>query len=218
MCTYLKMKPYSMNNMKEEYIKAALQWGHSIKELNPKMIPYLVGSRENHYVFDLVKTEKLLAQIRCILEKKAYEKGKFLFVGTDALVSSSVLKYATSCNSFYINYKWLGGLLTNWSTTKKQINLLNKLEVENQTQMWLFLSKKDTAEKQKQRIKLKKLLGGVQNMTSVPEMVIFTNQFTDSIAIKECLQQGISAISIVDSNGDPLDPTKDPKSMEYTKN
>ena len=187
-----------------EYIKASLQYGHSLKEFNPKMAPYILGSKAGFHIFDLVKTSKLLHHAGYILEKKAEKGGSFLFVGTNTLVSSSIANHAKDCQSFYINYRWLGGLFTNWSTVKKQILLLKQLEHEELKNHWIILSKKDLAEKQKKIHRLRKLFQGIKEMKSLPEVVIFTNQLKDTLALKECLRQGITAICIADSNCDPF--------------
>jgi small subunit ribosomal protein S2 len=187
----------------KQYIKASVHYGHSPKEWNPKMAPYILCAKYGYHIFDLVKTSKLLRLAGNVLEKKAEKGGNFLFVGTNKLSSSIIAKQAKRCNSFYINYRWLGGMLTNWATVQKQIELLKELEKQETEGKFEFLSKKEYSGKRKQIDKLRRLFQGIKNMTSLPDIVIFTSQLKDSLAIQECLRLGIPAISVVDTNCDP---------------
>jgi small subunit ribosomal protein S2 len=187
----------------KQYIKASVHYGHSPKEWNPKMAPYILCAKYGYHIFDLVKTSKLLHLAGNVLEKKAEKGGNFLFVGTNKLSSSIIAKQAKRCNSFYINYRWLGGMLTNWATVQKQIELLKELEKQETEGKFEFLSKKEYSGKRKQIDKLRRLFQGIKNMTSLPDIVIFTSQLKDSLAIQECLRLGIPAISVVDTNCDP---------------
>ena len=112
----------------KQYVKASVHYGHSPREWNPKMAPYILYTKYGYHIFDLVKTSKLLRLAGNVLQKKAEKGGKFLFVGTSRLASSIVAKQAKRCQSYYINYRWLGGMLTNWSTIQKRIQSLNTLE------------------------------------------------------------------------------------------
>ena len=163
----------------KQYIKASVHYGHTPKEWNPKMAPYILYAKYGYHIFDLVKTSKLLRLAGNVLQKKAEKGGKFLFVGTNKLSSSIVAKQALRSNSYYINYRWLGGMLTNWTTIQKRISRLKELE------------------------KLKKLFVGIKDMTALPDAVIFTNQLKDTLAIQECLRLGIPTICIVDTNCNP---------------
>jgi small subunit ribosomal protein S2 len=187
----------------KQYIKASVHYGHSPKEWNPKMAPYILCAKHGYHIFDLVKTSKLLRLAGNVLEKKAEKNGTILFVGTNKISSSIIAKQAKRANSFYINYRWLGGMLTNWSTVQKQIDVLKSLEKEEIDGNFENLSKKLYSAKRKQIDKLKRLFNGIKEMKSLPDIVIFTSQLKDSLAIQECLRLGIPAISIVDTNCDP---------------
>jgi small subunit ribosomal protein S2 len=187
----------------KQYVKASVHYGHAPKEWNPKMAPYILYAKYGYHIFDLVKTSKLLRLAVNVLEKKAEKKGKFLFVGTNRLSSSIVAKQALRSGSYYINYRWLGGMLTNWSTVQKQIERLKELEKQELDGTLETLSKKDYSAKRKEIDKLKRLFNGIKEMTSLPDVVIFTNQLKDSLAIQECLRLGIPTICIVDSNCNP---------------
>jgi small subunit ribosomal protein S2 len=187
----------------KQYVKASVHYGHSPREWNPKMAPYILYEKYGYHIFDLVKTSKLLKVAGNVLEKKAKKGGKFLFVGTNKLSASIVAKQAKRVDSFYVNYRWLGGMLTNWSTIKKRIERLRILEEQEVNGTFESLSKKEYSEQRKEMDKLKKLFNGIKEMTELPDVVIFTSQLKDSLAIKECLRLGIPAICIVDTNCDP---------------
>ena len=187
----------------KQYVKASVHYGHRPKEWNPKMAPYILYEKYGYHIFDLVKTSKLLKLAGNVLQKKAEKGGKFLFVGTNKLSSSIVAKQAVRTNSFYINYRWLGGMLTNWSTIQKRIERLKHLEEQESQGNFENLSKKDYSNLRKEMDKLKRLFNGIKNMSSLPDAVIFTNQLKDSLAIQECLKLGIPTICIVDTNCDP---------------
>ena len=187
----------------KQYVKASVHYGHPPKEWNPKMAPYILYAKYGYHIFDLVKTSKLLRLAGNVLQKKAEKGGKFLFVGTNKLSSSIVAKQAKRCDAFYINYRWLGGMLTNWNTVQKQIDRLKFLEEEEAQGNLEKLSKKDYSSQRKEIDKLRRLFNGIKNMTSLPDVVVFTNQLKDSLAIQECLRLGIPSICIVDTNCDP---------------
>ena len=187
----------------KQYIQASVHYGHSPKEWNPKMAPYLLYTKYGYHIFDLVKTSKLLRFAGNALQKKAEKGGQFLFVGTNRLASSIVAKQAKRCNSAYINYRWLGGMLTNWSTIQNRIDRLKELEQEEINGNFEHLSKKDLSKKQKEMDKLRRLFNGIKEMKNLPDAIIFTNQLKEFNAIQECLRLGIPAVSIVDSNCDP---------------
>jgi small subunit ribosomal protein S2 len=186
-----------------QYLKASVHFGHAPKEWNPKMAPYILYEKHGYHILDVVKTAKLLKLAGKVLEKKVKRGQKVLFVGTTKLVSPIIAKHAIRSNSFYINYRWLGGMLTNWSTIQKRIERLKYLEQAESQGNFENLSKKEYSQQRKELDKLKRLFNGIKNMTSLPDIVIFSNQLKDSLAIQECLRLGIPVIGIVDSNCDP---------------
>jgi len=193
----------SKKEIAKQYVKASVHYGHPPKEWNPKMAPYILCAKYGYHIFDLVKTSKLLKLAGNVLEKKAEKGGKFLFVGTNKLSSSIIAKQAKRADSYYINYRWLGGMLTNWSTVQIQIQRLKDLEKQESEGYFETLSKKDYSSKRKDLDKLRRLFNGIKEMTSLPDIVIFTSQLKDSLAIQECLRLGIPTICIVDTNCDP---------------
>jgi small subunit ribosomal protein S2 len=187
----------------KEYVKASVHYGHSPNEWNPKMAPYILYTKYGYHIIDLVKTSKLLRLAGNILEKKAKKGGKFLFVGTSRLAASIVSKQAKRCDNYYINYRWLGGMLTNWSTIQSRIQRLKDLEIKESEGYFENLSKKEYSKQRKEMDKLARLFNGIKNMSDLPDAIIFTNQLKDSLAIQECLKLGIPTISIVDTNCNP---------------
>jgi small subunit ribosomal protein S2 len=187
----------------KQYVKASVHYGHPPKDWNPKMAPYILYAKYGYHIFDLVKTSKLLRLAGNVLQKKAEKKCNFLFVGTNRLSSSIVAKQAIRAESYYINYRWLGGMLTNWATVQKRIDRLKELEQQELAGNFETLSKKDYSSRRKEMDKLRRLFNGIKNMTSLPDAVIFTNQLKDSLAIQECLRLGIPTICIVDTNCNP---------------
>ena len=187
----------------KQYVKASVHYGHPPREWNPKMAPYILYAKYGYHIFDLVKTSKLLRIAGNVLQKKAEKRGKFLFVGTNKVSSSIIAKQAKRCDSYYINYRWLGGMLTNWQTIQNQIDLLKAFEEKELNGELNSLTKKEYSSQRKKIDKLQRLFIGIKDMTELPDAVIFTSQMKDKLAIQECIRLGIPTISIVDSNCDP---------------
>ena len=193
----------TQSELAKEYANAFTHYGHPIKELNPQMSPYILCIQDGYHIFDLVQTSQFLNLAGDLLENIAETNGTFLFVGTSKLFSLLIKKEALRANSFYINYRWLGGTLTNWSTIQKQVEQLNSFETNEYSEIFKKLSKKEQSSKKREANKLHKLFDGIKNMRGLPDAVIFTNQLEDDLAIQECLELGIPVISIVDSNCNP---------------
>ena len=186
-----------------QYVKASVHYGHPPKEWNPKMAPYILYAKYGYHIFDLVKTSKLLRLAGNVLEKKAQKGGKFLFVGTNRLSSSIVAKQALRCDSYYINYRWLGGMLTNWQTVKTRIERLKKLEQQEEDGLLEILPKKEASSIRKELEKLKKNLNGIKNMPRIPDILIVVDQRRELTAIKEAISLNLPIVSILDTNCDP---------------
>lgn len=189
--------------MAAHYVTSSINFGHPPKEWNPKMAPYILYEKYGYHMIDLVKTAKLLKLAGNVLQKKAEKGGKFLFVGTTKMSSPIVIREAKRIDSFYIAHRWLGGMLTNWTTIQKQIQKLKDFENQEFKGNLQKLSKKEYSFQKKEINKLKRMFNGIKNMPSLPDVVIFTNQLKDSLAIQECLKLGIPTVCIVDTNCDP---------------
>ncbi len=187
----------------QKYFLSGIHYGHKPKFWNPKMAPYISSEKYGLHVFNLVKTYKLLKLTKNILQKNNYQNKDILIVGTSKTASKIVEEIAEQTKIFYINYRWLGGMLTNWHTFQKRIQLLKQLELEYGTGRFNDLSKKKFNKKQKMLEKLTRIFKGIKNMESLPKIVIFTSQLKEKLAIAECHKLGIPTICIVDSNCDP---------------
>ncbi len=184
----------------KEYLKSSIQFGHSIIESNKKLIPYLLNKNKELCTFDLVKASNFLKLAGNILQKKAEKGHKFLFVGTDKFTSDLLVEEANKTKSYYINFRWLGGMMTNWETLQLQINSLNILEKVSTKLMYNTLHKKKINLIKKKIKKLNNFFGGVRKMKTFPQCVIFINTGSHISAIKECLKLGITTIALIDSN------------------
>jgi small subunit ribosomal protein S2 len=187
----------------EKYIKQCLQQGYLVKKWNPKMAPYILTNKNGFYLFNIDLSSKMLEIVGNLLEKKAKTGATFLFVGTDPISAPLIQTEALLAKSYYINYRWLGGMLTNWKTIQSQIKFLKDLENNITENCLKNLTKKEFLLKEKRVEKLKKLFNGIKNLKKLPDFVIFTNQLSNLLAIEECFQLGIPTICIVDTNSNP---------------
>lgn len=188
------------NKIAIDFLNSSISYGHFPKEWNPNMAPFLLGEQFGHHIFNTLKTLKFLKLAGDVLQQKARNGKTILFVGTDKISASVIAKKANLTNVFYITSRWLGGTLTNWETIQKRIKHLRDLE---QKPFLRQNNKRDFALEKKEVQKLNKLFYGIKTMHSLPDIVVFTNQKKDNLAIEECLHLGIPAIVIVDSNGNP---------------
>jgi small subunit ribosomal protein S2 len=186
-----------------QLLEAGVHFGHKANRWNPKMFPYIYAERDGIHIFDLVQTVKLLDEA-CVFVNTAAEKKKiFLFVGTKQQASTTIATEAKQCNSYYVNHRWLGGMLTNWQTVKLRIERLKKLEQQEKDGILDILPKKEAALIRKELIKLQNHLDGIKNMPSVPDILIVVDQRRELTAIKEARSLNIPIVSILDTNCDP---------------
>ena len=186
-----------------QLLDAGVHFGHKSDRWNPKMFPYIYAERDGLHILDLVQTAELLNEA-CLFVSKAAQKNKtFLFVGTKPQTSNIVANEATNCKSYYVNSRWLGGMLTNWKTIKTRVERLNLLERQEQEGHFDLLPKKESAKLKKELEKLNRTLGGIRNMETLPDVMIVTDQRYNLTAIQEARILGIPIISILDTNCDP---------------
>nr|AWX53504.1 ribosomal protein S2 [Scotinosphaera sp. NIES-154] len=184
--------------------QAGVHWGHQTSKWNPKMEPYIYGEKNGFHIIDLVQTCIQLKQVNQILTDTAQQGKSCLFVGTRKEISPLIEKIALESNSFYVNQRWLGGLLTNWKTIQSSIKKLNKIELqEKRGELFKDLSKKETALAKKEKERLEKYLGGVKNMLFLPSIVIIVGQPEEMKAVQECRKLGIPSITLLDTNCNP---------------
>lgn len=187
----------------EDMIKSGMHFGHFTHEWNPRMAPYIYGEKNGRHILDLVQTHYLLKQVLPFIEKSAAQGKTFLFVGTKKQAAPLIAKTALACNSFYVNQRWLGGMLTNWRTIQKSLRKLYDYRQAEQHGDWNFLKKQEVARKKREKQRLEKYLTGLENMGKLPGVVIIIGQPEEIHAVRECRQLGIPTITLVDSNCDP---------------
>jgi small subunit ribosomal protein S2 len=187
----------------EEMIQSGMHFGHFTREWNPRMTPYIYGERNGRHIIDLVQTHYLLNEVLNFIEKSASQGKTFLFVGTKKQAAPLISESALACNSYYVNQRWLGGMLTNWQTIQKSIRKLKEYRLAEENGDWNLLKKQEVAKKRREQQRLEKYLGGLENMPSRPDVVIIIGQPEEIHAVRECRQLGIPTITLLDSNCDP---------------
>jgi small subunit ribosomal protein S2 len=186
-----------------ELLEAGVHFGHQSRRWNPKMFPYIYAERNGIHIIDLVQTAQLLTQA-CEFVRKASESGKkFLFVGTKRQAAAVISQEADRCGAYYVNQRWLGGILTNWFTIRTRVERLKDLEQEEESGYLDQLPKKETATLRRELEKLRKNLNGIKNMKRLPDLVVIVDQKRENTAVQECITLGIPIVSLLDSNCDP---------------
>nr|WVH39004.1 30s ribosomal protein S2 [Ulva taeniata] len=187
----------------EQMVQAGMHLGHPARKWNPKMKPFIYTEKDSIHLIDLIKTYVHLNYVCKFLTKSTSNGKKILFVGTKKQASNLIAETALNCNSFYVNEKWLGGMLTNWKTVYLSTKKLKNLEIQEKKGLFNKLPKKEAANLVKKKEKLNKYLGGMKNMEVLPDIVIIIGQHEEINALKECNKLGIRSISILDTDCDP---------------
>ena len=184
-------------------LEAGVHFGHKAYRWNPKMFPYIYSEVNNIHILDLVQSATLLKEAANYLEAKASEGKTFLFVGTKRQAATLVAQEAKRSDSYYINHRWLGGMLTNWTTVTQRIERLKDLEQQEADGTFDLLSKKEVSVRRKELQKLQKHLNGIKKMQKLPDIAIIIDQKRELTAIAECRKLGIPIVSVLDTNCDP---------------
>ena len=187
----------------QQLLEAGVHFGHKSYRWNPKMFPYIFSEVNNVHILDLVQCANFLNRATEYLNKAASENKTFLFIGTKRQASTLIAKEAERSNSYYVNHRWLGGMLTNWSTVKERIKRLKDLEEQETANIFDLLTKKQAALRRKELKKLRKHLDGIKEMKQLPDVAIVIDQKREITAIRECRKLGIPIVSILDTNCDP---------------
>jgi small subunit ribosomal protein S2 len=188
----------------KELLEAGVHFGHQTKRWNPKMKKYIFGKRNGIYIIDLQKTLKLFKEASQFIADLAGQGKRILFVGTKRQAQDAILEEANRCGMFYVNNRWLGGTLTNFSTVRKSIERLKEIEAllgDAEKEM----SKKERAALDREREKLQKNLIGIREMDGLPDALFVIDPKKEYIAVKEAKKLGIPVVAIVDTNCDPED-------------
>jgi small subunit ribosomal protein S2 len=187
----------------KELLEAGVHFGHQTKRWNPKMQKYIFGERNGIYIIDLQKTLKKFREAYAFVRDLAAGGGTMLFIGTKKQAQETVFEEASRCNMFYVNQRWLGGTLTNFTTIRKSIGRLKKLEEMKETGEFERVSKKEALQLDREREKLEKALIGIKVMDSLPSAVFIIDPRKENIAVAEAQRLGIPIVAIVDTNCDP---------------
>ena len=186
-----------------QLLEAGVHFGHKAYRWNPKMFPYIYSEVNNIHILDLVQSATLLKEANSYLKDAAAEGKTFLFIGTKRQASTLIAQEAKRCDSYYVNHRWLGGMLTNWSTLKERIAYLKDLEQQEADNTFDLLTKKEATLRRKELKKLRQHLDGVKTMNNLPDIAIVIDQKREMTAIRECQKLGIPIVSILDTNCDP---------------
>ena len=193
------MATVSMRDM----LKAGVHFGHQTRYWNPKMKPFIFGSRNNVHIINLEKTVPMFNDVLAELKKIGERKGKVLFVGTKRAASEAVKEAAQGCDQYFVNQRWLGGMMTNWKTVRQSIKRLKDLETQSTDGTLEKLTKKEALMRTREMEKLEKSLGGIKNMGGLPDALFVIDADHEHIAIKEANNLGIPVFAVVDTNSDP---------------
>lgn len=187
----------------KQLLEAGVHFGHQTRRWNPKMEEYIFTERNGIYIIDLQKTVKKVEEAYNAMKNIISEDGTALFVGTKKQAQEAIEEEAKRCGMFYINQRWLGGLLTNFKTIKNRIKRLHELEAMEEDGTFDILPKKEVIKLRHEQERLEKFLGGIKDMTAMPDVLFIVDPRKERIAIQEARALGIPVISIVDTNCDP---------------
>ena len=193
------MANVSMRDM----LKAGVHFGHQTRYWNPKMKPYIFGARNKVHIINLEKTVPLFNEALNFLSGVSAKKGKVLFVGTKRAAGEAIKEAALKCDQYYVNKRWLGGMLTNWKTVRQSIKRLKDLEQQSQDGTFEKLTKKEALMLQREMDKLESSLGGIKDMGGLPDVLFVIDADHEHIAVTEARNLGIPVVSVVDTNSNP---------------
>ena len=187
----------------KQLLEAGVHFGHQTKRWNPKMKPYIFGARNGIYIIDLQKTVRYFKTAYNFLRDTVQNGDKVLFVGTKKQAQDAVREETERAGQFYVDNRWLGGMLTNFSTIKRSIERLKKIETMSQDGTYDLLIKKEVLGLEREKAKLEKSLGGIKGMNKLPGAIFVIDPKKEAIAVKEARKLGIPVVAVVDTNCDP---------------
>ncbi len=187
----------------KQLLEAGVHFGHQMRRWDPRMKPYIFTERNNIYIIDLQQTVKLIDTAYDFVREIAKKGGNILFVGTKKQAQESIKNEAERCEMFYVNYRWLGGTLTNFDTIRKRVKRLLELEEMENNKMYEVLPKKEVISLKREKEKLEKLLTGIRCMEKLPDVIFVVDPKKEKIAIAEAIKLYIPIVAIVDTNCNP---------------
>ena len=189
----------------KQLLEAGVHFGHQTRRWNPKMKPFIFTERNGIYIIDLQKTVKMIDTAYDYMKDVAAKGGVVLFVGTKKQAQDSVEEEAVRAGQYYVNHRWLGGTLTNWKTIQSRIARLKELKKMSEDGTFDVLPKKEVSVLTKQREKLERFLGGIEDMPRIPDVLYIVDPHKEQIAVKEAQKLHIPIVAMVDTNTDPDD-------------
>ena len=187
----------------KQLLEAGVHFGHQMRRWDPKMKPYIFTERNNIYIIDLQQTVKLIEVAYNFVREISSNGGNILFVGTKKQAQEAIKNEAERCGMFYVNYRWLGGILTNFDTIKKRVKRLFELEEMENNNMFEVLPKKEVISLKREKEKLEKILTGIKNMEKLPDAIFIVDPKKEKIAVAEAIKLSIPIVAIVDTNCNP---------------
>ncbi len=187
----------------KELLEAGVHFGHQTKRWNPKMKEYIFGERNGIYIIDLQKTLKMFKEASKFVQDMAGEGKLVLFVGTKRQAQDAIAEEAQRCGMFYVNQRWLGGLLTNWVTVQKSVKRLKELDEMATDGRYELLPKKEVIKLERERKHLQANLAGIKELSRLPDAVFVIDSNKEQIAVREARKLGIPVVAVVDTNCDP---------------
>jgi small subunit ribosomal protein S2 len=189
----------------KELLEAGVHFGHQTKRWNPKMKEFIFGERNGIYIIDLQKTLKMFKEASKFVQDLATDGRIILFVGTKRQAQDAIAEEAQRCGGFYVNQRWLGGLLTNWVTVQKSVKRLKELDDMATDGRYELLPKKEVIKLERERKHLQANLAGIKNMTRLPDAIFVIDSNKEQIAVREARKLGIPVVAVVDTNCDPTE-------------
>lgn len=188
----------------KQLLEAGVHFGHQTRRWNPKMAPYIFGSRNGIHIIDLQKTLRMANESYDFMRELAAAGGRVLFVGTKRQATEAIKDEASRAGQYYVNHRWLGGMLTNFQTVQQSVRKMKELQRKKEEGTFELLTKKEGLKLQGELEKLERTLGGVQEMTRLPDCLFVVDVQKEELAVKEAQKLGIPVVAIVDSNCNPM--------------
>ena len=186
-----------------QLLESGVHFGHQTRRWNPKMDPYIYTSRNGVHIIDLVQTAQLMDKAYNYVRTASEQGKKFLFIGTKRQAAGIIAQEASRCGAYYVNQRWLGGMLTNWVTIKTRVDRLKDLERREETGALDLLPKKEASMLRRELEKLQKYLGGIKAMRKIPDIIVVVDQKREYNAIQECQKLALPIVALLDTNCDP---------------
>ncbi|GAI63739.1 unnamed protein product, partial [marine sediment metagenome] len=187
----------------KQLLEAGVHFGHQMRRWDPRMKPYIFTDRNNIYIIDLQQTVKLVEVAYSFTREISSDSGNVLFVGTKKQAQDSIKSEAERCGMYYVNYRWLGGILTNFDTIRKRVKRLRELEEMENNKMFEVLPKKEVISLKREKEKLEKILTGIKDMEKLPDAIFIVDPKKEKLAVAEAIKLSIPIVAIVDTNCNP---------------